>query len=323
MTTTFTVLLGLFAANLVGWQGEPASLQQGDLSAEQIRERLQSIARDLQLDGSDWDKGLLMTYDGQRRCWAFWNGKYVVTLDSRRGSVIRVSIGDGSHSVKPDSHRTGHRYFGSDEDAKMELQSIANKLGVWPGAVMRYSFHPDDPNKSNWGYYLASFKPNFGPYAFLTVGPRLAIVLDSETGRIVEVTQERDFLVVPTEIRISETQAKDLAWQIYQNYCSEKEVPMRGTRETATAKLGYGVQNGFNGTRRGWDLAPFEARLVYRIAFCEPIPPGVYDHIDLRADTGELWAGAVIGHIKGPKPPSPGSRTIEVTRGEGAASKRG
>ncbi|KXK14228.1 MAG: hypothetical protein UZ18_ATM001001796 [Armatimonadetes bacterium OLB18] len=281
-------------------QGELATLQPADLPFESIEEKANQIARNLSLGVSSWRPNRLWTREGGRRYWAFDANAYVLKIDSRTGDLVRLYLSDGSHSVKPNSHRTGHLHFASDEDAKMELCSIANKLGVRPNAKMTYKFRSDDPSREEWGHYLASFKPDLGAYEFHSMGPTLKVRLDSETGRIVEIEQDRDFAILPTAIQLSENRAKDIAWQIYRAYCQEKEAPLRGNRETAVAKLGYAVQNGFNGTRNGWERAPFEARLVFCVRFGEPLQGSrIFDHIDVRADTGELWAGAVIGKLRG------------------------
>lgn len=281
-------------------QGEEATPQPGDLPFERIQQKANQLARDLSLGFTEWRPKFMMTYRGERRQWVFGTDNYELLLDSRTGDLVRLSLTDGSHSVRTDSRRTGLRHFASDEDAKMELRSIANKLGVWPSSKMAYGFRPDDPTREQWGYYGARFLKQVGQYGFVGNGPYLLILLDSETGKIVEISQERGYLELPTEVRISENRAKDIAWQIYRTYCQEREAPLRGNREIAVAKLGYAAQNGFNGTRNGRERAPFEARLVYCVRFGETLQGSrMFDHIDVRADTGELWTGAVIGKLRG------------------------
>lgn len=277
-------------------QGEEATPQPGDLPFERIQQKANQLARDLSLGFTEWRPKFMMTYRGERRQWVFVAGGYCLLLDSRTGDVVRLYLVDGSHDVKPDSHRTGHRHFASDEDAKMELRSIANKLGVWPNAKMRYKFNPDGPGRIQWGNYFASFKPDLGAYEFHSRGPLLTIGLDSETGRIVEIEQDREYEVTPTEIRVTEAQAKDLAWRAYSSYCSEKRRPLRATKEEAdVAGLGYAVPNGWNGSPSGFQRAPYQARLVYRVRFGPYLGFGFVDHVSIRADTGQVWGGYVSG----------------------------
>lgn len=276
--------------------GEEVTPQPGDLPFERIQQKANQLARDLSLGFTEWRPKFMMTYRGERRQWVFGTDNYELLLDSRTGDLVRLSLTDGSHSVRTDSRRTGLRHFASDEDAKMELRSIANKLGVWPNAKMRYAFHPDDPTKSLWGYYFANFKPDLGPYQFYSLGPQLVIGLDSETGRIVEIEQDREYEVTPTEIRVTEAQAKDLAWRAYSSYCSDKGRPLRATKDEAdVVGLGYAVPNGWNGSPSGFQRAPYQARLVYRVRFGPATMPGFFDHVSIRADTGQVWGGYVSG----------------------------
>ncbi|MBL1152610.1 MAG: hypothetical protein D8M22_07730 [Armatimonadetes bacterium] len=281
-------------------QGELATPKPLDLPFEVIQRKASQVARDLNLGVTHWEPNRMWTHPGDRRVWEFTGSEYLLKIESTLGYVVSLERRDRSHRVRPYSHRTGNRHFASDEDAKMELRSIANKLGVWPSSKMAYGFRPDDPTREQWGYYGARFLKQVGQYGFVGNGPYLLILLDSETGKIVEISQERGYLELPTEVRISENRAKDIAWQIYRTYCQAREAPLRGNRETAVAKLGYAAQNGFNGTRNGRERAPFEARLVYCVRFGETLQGSrMFDHIDVRADTGELWTGAVIGKLRG------------------------